>query len=323
MSLLKSLFSGIGTGAGMAWPLFGIVFAILGAAIGGPVSLALGLTSIALFFAVTIPVFYLLHKEQQRLQSNIQLKLSHNQLKLAHDINGYLQQIYNQYLNEHSKLNVKEYLNTIIADDLREITQYNKNSPLHLLLKNLKHHVHKMSVDAKPEEFSRIAKDVATQLPKPPAPLSLTLTSGFFGFVGTFGSIAGCSAGTAGMLAGLGLFTTFAAFPLVGWSILSVAALFGLIVAHHSAQSADEHYQKNELIQLTAKMRRQLEKATCARNKVIHPIRNTEAVSCLSFQKQAVTERLPGHAKTPLFKPVNFIATNSVTPCSEAFQPKS
>jgi len=52
--------------------------------------------------------------------------------------------------------------------------------------------------------------------------------------LGLLESIAGCSAGVAGLLTGLGLFSSFAAFPVTGFCLLSAAIFLGIVAARRA-----------------------------------------------------------------------------------------
>ena len=82
--------------------------------------------------------------------------------------------------------------------------------------------------------------------------LSKNCVAAFYGFVGTFGAVAGCSAGVAGLLTGLGLFSGFAAFPFVGWCILGFAFSLALFAAVSAFEESKE-MAKNELWKHTVK----------------------------------------------------------------------
>ena len=54
--LFKSTINGIGSGSGVAWPFFGIVFTLIGDGIGSITSYALGGFALGLFFCS--PLFF-------------------------------------------------------------------------------------------------------------------------------------------------------------------------------------------------------------------------------------------------------------------------
>jgi hypothetical protein len=74
-------------------------------------------------------------------------------------------------------------------------------------------------------------EDLLQNIPLRPIPTSKLLATAFLNMVSTFGSIVGCSSGVAGLLGGMGVFTTFASVPILGWSILGAGLLLGIVVA--------------------------------------------------------------------------------------------
>ena len=103
-----------------------------------------------------------------------------------------------------------------------------------------------------------IVEQVAKTMEYQGAPVSKVLIPAFFSFVGTFGSIAGCSAGFSGLLTGIGLFSSFAAVPLLGWGIIGVATVCGLFTAINSATAAGEAFKMTQLNLLYKRMHKQL-----------------------------------------------------------------
>ena len=89
MSLFKSLFSGVGTGAGVAWPLFGIAFSAIGSSIGGVVSLALGGVTIGLFSGITAFVIYSSYKKMEAEEQLQQKLINKNEDKLIASVQKY------------------------------------------------------------------------------------------------------------------------------------------------------------------------------------------------------------------------------------------
>ncbi len=62
MPYLISLLSAIGSGAGVAWPIYGIVLPLLGATIGGFLSVTLAGVAITGFSLIAMGVFFCLYK---------------------------------------------------------------------------------------------------------------------------------------------------------------------------------------------------------------------------------------------------------------------
>ncbi|MBA2648650.1 MAG: hypothetical protein H0U75_03445 [Legionella sp.] len=105
---------------------------------------------------------------------------------------------------------------------------------------------------------NEILMEEVTKLTAPKAPVGDMLVDAFFGFVGTYGSIAGCSAGVGGVFTGLGLFTSFAAIPVLGWGILGVALIAGILMGVDNACFTRDNHIHHELNQVIRKMRHQL-----------------------------------------------------------------
>ena len=268
-SLIKAFFSALGTGSGVAWPLFGITFALLGASIGGPVSLALGATSIFLFLAVSIPIFYVSYVEEQKNDFRLVEQINRNQNKIHARIEEYLQYIYLQYLRESNSQSFSDYVKHIIDRDLKDTAGIKTHSSLYLLLHVISQH-HELLQDLTPLnkkiKFEHLADCVINKIPRKSMSITQLMIPAFFSFVGTFGFFAGCSAGVAGLLTGLGIFTSFAAIPVLGWSILGAAVIFGSIVAFSVAKKNQENYQAQELNNELRKMHHQLKKGTVERS---------------------------------------------------------
>ncbi|MDP3267417.1 MAG: hypothetical protein Q8M40_00065 [Legionella sp.] len=214
MTLFKSSVNGIGTGAGVAWPLFGIVFGAIGGTIGSPVSLLLGLGSILLFLTVTLSVAYFSYKDAKNAQKDAQNSINKNQNKLLERIETYLALL---------KKNGVEHIQEQIKANFEKINRSNPQSAVIPLLIALKNYT-----------INDFIKELSVKVSQAPISSSTLVIKGFFGFVGTFGSIAGCSAGVAGLLTGLGLFSSFAAFPVTGFCLLGAAIFLGVVAARRA-----------------------------------------------------------------------------------------
>ena len=264
MQLFRSAFNGIGTGAGVAWPLFGIVFSVLGGSIGGLLSLTLGAISIGLFLAITLSIFYFSYEEMRNNALRLEEQLQKNQKKLWADINNYINSIYENFLNQAEDHDFISYFKKMIHQDLQEIARTDINSPLYQVLLIIKQQAEEQQFITASDRETLFA-EIAQQTPQS-IPYTKLLAPTLGGFVGTFGTIAGCSAGVSGLLSGVGLFTSFAAFPLLGWSIIGIATIFGAIMAYNAAIGAQEDFQNGALNQLTKKIHQQLNQAVLERN---------------------------------------------------------
>ncbi|WP_131762436.1 hypothetical protein [Legionella jamestowniensis] len=78
-------------------------------------------------------------------------------------------------------------------------------------------------------------------------PLGTLAYQAFLGFVGAFGSVAGCSAGLMGLLGGLGIISGFSAVPVLGIAVLILAVGCGIYSALTAVDALLEKNSKKEL----------------------------------------------------------------------------
>src|SRR4051812_896686 len=99
MSLFRAAFNGIGSGAGVAWPLFGIVFSLIGGPIGSCLSLALGIVSSLLFLSISLSIFYISFKETKDQEEKFCRAYLKHQRKLIHSMRAYILSILSKSQN--------------------------------------------------------------------------------------------------------------------------------------------------------------------------------------------------------------------------------
>ncbi|KTC91490.1 hypothetical protein [Fluoribacter dumoffii] len=262
MIFFKSVVNAIGSGAGVAWPLFGILFALLGGSVASFFSLTFAIISIALFFMVSLPVFYFSYQEMKEHEEILQVQLFKNQNKLLADIKNYIETLEQYAISEKKTVNREELFKRILMMDLNTIASEDANSPLYsILLLLYEEYKLKHTLPSNPIIMDRIMHTISLA----PVPLSKKIVPSFFSFVGTFGSLTGCSAGVSGLLSGIGLFSSFTVYPLLGGGILVGALILGGIMAYNSMLKAVDDYKKNLLNQSLKAMHRQLSKATIER----------------------------------------------------------
>jgi len=200
-------------------------------AIGGGLSVALGITSISLFFAVSIPIVYFSYQEMKINENQFQKQLEKNKQKLLLDIANYRQSIYKSYLIQKLDIDFNSYFEDIVIKDFNDIAKKGKNTPLYQILYLL--HEQKNNLI----NYEVLFEQISLTEPTKPLPWYEISISSFLAFVGTFGSIAGCSAGVSGLLTGMGILSSLAAFPILGWSIIGAAVFVGIISAVSAANS--------------------------------------------------------------------------------------
>ncbi|VEG91107.1 hypothetical protein [Legionella spiritensis] len=298
LPLFKSSFDGIGTGAGVAWPFFGILSSTLGLVAGGTIALIAGSVAGLLFCLISGAIFYLSYRNACKEEVRLQQKAAQYQDTLNTLIVLYLKNIYQECLF-HAQPDMPLDISTLsrllhqkIKQDYATNRYVNDASTNQLLLRLLGKqsqqtiipifiaekwkfgHGKGLLPSMTPENPLNIAiNDLTTQHIQAmtvPSPTSLQFKAAFISGAGTFGAIAGCAAGFAGLLTGLGLFAGFAAIPILGWATLILALGTALLIASCSAQQALARHQlqaKGKTIKL---MNRQLETINCTREIDLH-----------------------------------------------------
>ena len=225
MSFSRSLFDGIGAGAGVAWPLFGIVSSVLSLGVGGSLAISLGSVCCIVFLAVSIPVFYFAYKKSKEETKQLDEKLT------THLFN-FIDTLHKAYLaNKTEDESFTDYLNRwLILENEKEnknhlqimlILFIKKNSP------SLLNQYHRLPPETKKENLSQLIQnfigiiDLNGILTKPAKKELLKVA--FLNFVGVFGAVAGCSAGLMGVFIAFGITLGFGANPLLGLGILVLA----------------------------------------------------------------------------------------------------
>lgn len=260
--ILKSALNGIGTGAGVAWPFFGILFAVVGGSVASFLSLALGIVSITLFISVGLLIFYLSYQEQKALEEDFQQQIIKNKTKLSIDIHDYIYSIEQAYSYEHPYLSFYEFFKTRLDRDLIQIGRMDNTSSLYKILSIMKEEYETTQNIPKSE---CILERIAHLSEDQPAPLFTKMTPSFCAFVGAFGALAGCSAGISGLLTGIGVFTSFAAFPLLGCGILAFSLISATLLAYEVFLSSGDDFKKKQNNKMMKEMHQQLSKATLER----------------------------------------------------------
>lgn len=253
MSIIKSSLDAIGSGAGVAWPFFGIVFSSLGLVAGSTVALVTGSIAGFLFCAVAGGIFYLSYQNIQNKQKSLQEKKATAQTSLDEFINAYLQAINHEYevncdheKQFYTKEKASKYINEQISSHLQTVDP--AVMPLmHLLLSKLLTLNSFDFLTARDDQtIHQLTSKLIDGAPKTTISNATSLKAAFLGAVGAFGAIAGCTAGFVGLLSGLGLFTGFAAAPVVGWTALMVALGFAVLVGFNSARLAASRHEIKE-----------------------------------------------------------------------------
>lgn len=245
MSFVKTISDSVGTAAGVACPLFGILFASLSLQIGGTIAVALGSASIFLLGFIALAMLYVTYEKNKE-----------EQLAIAQKTTSYLTEFIENYcqllrLNNMNDLNLISFLKRCAKHkdeykfQLKFIEFIKKKYPT--FLKNYPYsdqEFNNLVIEEIIREFND-SKSLKKLIKSPPW---TTIASSFFiSAAGVFGAIAGTSAGIMGILMGLGVTTGFAAIPPLGIAILVLAAVTALCVAIHSVHGIIEKNQKTLL----------------------------------------------------------------------------
>lgn len=235
--ILKSLFDSIGTAAGVAWPLFGIIASTLSFIIGGVIALHVGLICCLLFLSVSIPVFYISYNTNKALNEKLQRKFSLNLI-------NFLDAFHQHYLQQNSQKSFLDCLMDWASQQGEDKTIQIKF--IHFIQANgLLNNFDGLTLNQQKACLNTIvttyfnSRSFVNNVPIPPtSDLAKTF---FLGFVGAFGSIAGCSAGMMGLLVTIGLTTGFAAIPILGAAVLCISIGSGLISGFFAVQKEIEN----------------------------------------------------------------------------------
>ncbi|GEM_PF-3735316 len=273
MQSLKPAIGSIGTASGVAWPTFGMYSSILGLTAGCIGTYILGSTIIGLFFLVAIPTCVILYKNLYSQKKADAQHFQETQAKINKLISSFLFTLLQRYQLENSFDNTTDddceaAMDYIIKKINLEINLLNERE----IPSSLKEQKHQLFVtmreyikNKQPQKFINILikentpnrnhdevkvknyySIFAKQPFSPTIPISIThcIQTGFLEFCGAYGTVLGGTAGAAGLLAGIGVFSGIAAIPVIGWVAAGTALLLGLSMA---ISSAYQTYQKSKV----------------------------------------------------------------------------
>ena len=276
LSFLKSMGDGIGTAAGVAWPLFGVISGCFGWAVGTVTMITLGAVAAGIFILVAVPIAiwsykaYIAEREATEKKHQEEKEEVYRQLIMyllailkicqkkilpkESDINDVVNamkeemSVFQDHLKKSSKLyTLLEVLKTsqeelkkivLILKKENEIEEAREDEQQPLL----KHELEVMPI------IKKLSNAIFTEIESTPAPIFSRVKSGILGFCAGFGTILGCTAGTLGLLTGLGIFAGLLVMPFVGWAALGAAFLFGTLMAIGAVYHASKKIKLNEAI---------------------------------------------------------------------------
>jgi hypothetical protein len=247
MSIFKSTFDAIGTGAGVAWPSFGILASALSLGIGGAAMATLGSVCCGLFLLVGLRVFYLAYKKSSLEESRLNEKLTSH-------LSCFIDQLHDCYLNQDEQLeDFYSYLSQF--DHNRTERQPNLQVQfLEFIKKNAPQFFSNYEQFPSEKRQAKLKKIIATFLNSSDFEEDIKslsndelLDGAFLSFVGVFGATAGGTSGVIGVLVGVGLFSGFGAIPILAAVVLTTAVLLAVCGALVSIHSNIEKNKKTQI----------------------------------------------------------------------------
>ena len=232
MSVVRAFLNGVGTGAGVAWPLFGVLASTF--CLGPAAAFPLGVVCIGLFFSITSFIFY--QSYTQKIEENRQLN---NRLDMqAQQFVRNLHQLVIGINPPQTDLELVDYLTNCPIFDNPEFA-LPREFMASMLNKNFDYiRNYNSFTGAKKKELLNqllLSFTQATQCSNQ-FTYKKTFNLSFPAFVGAFGSIAGCGAGVSGLLVNLGVFSGFGALPMAGIIVLSFATTMALYRANEAVE---------------------------------------------------------------------------------------
>lgn len=242
---LKSIFSAIGTGAGVAWPLFGVLSSSLSFRVGGLTTIGLGSLCSILFFTISLPVFWISFQNTKKRNKQLMNKL----FLVMESILRRLQENYLERKKNNSRIGLSDFI--IYLNLLEKFYEKNNNEFSLRLIQLLQDQValtgnNQFQLNKK--TIKNLVQVLVEKIPGEDLPAKQFVSTFFLAFAGVFGSIAGCSSGIMGLLASLGVVSGFHAMPLIGIGILIFAVVIGLAMAIKSVHAEAEAMKKKAIL---------------------------------------------------------------------------
>lgn len=257
MNFLKSLCDGVGTGAGVAWPSFGIISGAIGTAGLVTADVILGSISAGLFLGIVVPICYWSYHQNKKQHAELDSDTKTHEDNLTKTILSYLLTQVRKILFERNCRNLparhQEVITDLKAKIVADLALPNLASEMELFLNKLlmgnflSNFIQTLMSDSAiaPDFTVNPSQANITQLENyiklncvrsiqfTPSPLnaSISFQTKVSSFAGGFGSLAGCSAGSMGLLHTLGFIPTLSCIPFVGWGILASAVVVGILCA--------------------------------------------------------------------------------------------
>ncbi|HCA89892.1 MAG: hypothetical protein CMF38_07690 [Legionellaceae bacterium] len=224
MSISKSIFDGLGSASGVAWPLYGLLFTALGLASGGIAAISLSIVCTSLFCTLSTTVFIVTYWQMRQDTKKRRQKLDDKENDVAKQITAYLCQF--QQASGDIKNRIKE--NALNA----------KNSNTNMTaLRIMNQWLTQQDTSEKSFNSTEITQAIHHLPLASPFPFKKVGLAALTGFIAPFGSIAGGGSGLLNVLVTLGLVSS-ALTPTISLVLLSTALVVSLTFASYFMYNA-------------------------------------------------------------------------------------
>ncbi|MGQ3888376.1 hypothetical protein ACQUW5_05010 [Legionella sp. CNM-1927-20] len=291
MTIIKPALEGIGSASGVAWPIFGILSATLNLCVGSTLAFILGSICSAMFLLISVPLAYLGYQDLKKQQEELKRKKEKYENALLSNLIAFF-----ALLNQYKKLNTTLTLTDFLEKKAQEFEQ--RNTDEDKLCANFLRYLNSQAIynfynPLKPKLFNHVLQKyvkqfLINQLNKNPySAIEKTKinVAAFQAFVGTFGTIAGGSAGLTGLLMGLGLMASFSIVPWLGVAIILTATIVAIYMANVAARNAELNIDKTFWCKQAKNLNQQTQKLNADMRKLVElnqtidnePVSNTSS----------------------------------------------
>ncbi|MGQ3889118.1 hypothetical protein ACQUW5_08825 [Legionella sp. CNM-1927-20] len=245
ITTIKSVLEGIGSGNG-AWPTFGILSAVLNLAIGGTTAFVLGSICGIAFLLISIPMAYKSYHNLKKQKQELEKKKEKYENQLSDNLTTLL-----AMMKQYEKLKTEIDLTDFLEMKALELEQEDRNKDK-LFARFLRYlnslAIHNTYTQLEPKllreyinQFLINELNIKSYSAEENEKVNEAALHSFFG---TFGTIAGGSAGVVGMLVGLGLMASLSVMPWVGIAILITATVAAIYMADLAARNTELNMSK-------------------------------------------------------------------------------
>lgn len=269
MRLIKSSLDALGTGAGVAWPFFGLVSSALGLAAGSAGAMLTGSVACVMFCTVFTATFFISYQQATDEMREAQNKDLETSETLKIHLMNYLSDIHRLFQSECKKQNHRpiqtKALAFIIKQMNQDIQQTQKNKFRHSdhtfeliqAILNIKGHRKFLSAliendfDFESDEsyraiLNKLVENHLENKVSKDVDLASSFKAWFIGAAGAFGAVTGFTAGFLGLLIGVGALMTLPMVSAIVWSVIGLGAGLAVLSGGHCALRSQKLHTLNQ-----------------------------------------------------------------------------